>query len=284
MNIIISSESTCDLSPEIIEKYNISIIPLGVTLGEKTYSDGVNIKPDDIYEHHRSTGELPKTTTANIGEYTDYFNGLKDKADAIIHITLSSDFSSAYNNVRIAAAEFDNVYVIDSRNLSTGIGLSVVAAAKMAQNGIAPQEIIEKIEAMVPCVDASFVIDSLDYLHKGGRCSALSVLGANVLKLKPCIEVKKGKMDVGKKYRGKYSAVLKEYVAERLSDLNSIDKTRIFITHAGVDIEIINDLYEQVKALGYFDEILITQAGCTISSHCGQNTLGVLFVRKSPIA
>lgn len=282
-NIIISSDSTCDLSAELRERYNVSIIPLGVTLGDKTYFDGVDIVPDDIYAHHTKTGELPKTTAANVGDCIDYFKPFAEAGKTVIHIALSAEFSSTYNNACLAASEFENIYVVDSRNLSTGNGLLVIAAAEMAQSGMEATEIVEKLNALAPCVDASFVIDKLDYLHKGGRCSALAMLGANVLKLKPCIEVKNGKMGVGKKYRGKYGAVLQEYVAERLADTENIDLDRVFVTHAGVDSEIVNAVVEQVKEIAPFKEVFMTRAGCTISSHCGADTLGVLFVRKSPL-
>jgi DegV family protein with EDD domain len=282
-NIIISSDSTCDLSAELKERYNVSIIPLGVTLGDKTYFDGVDIKPDDIYAHHDKTGELPKTTAANVGDCIDYFKPFVDAGKTVIHISLSAEFSSTYNNACLAASEFENVYIVDSRNLSTGNGLLVIAAAEMAQSGMEATEIVKKLNDLALCVDASFVIDKLDYLHKGGRCSALAMLGANVLKLKPCIEVKNGKMGVGKKYRGKYGAVLKEYVAERLANIDNIDLDRVFVTHAGVDMEIVNAVVEQVKATAPFKEVFMTRAGCTISSHCGADTLGVLFVRKSPL-
>jgi DegV family protein with EDD domain len=282
-NIIISSDSTCDLSAELKERYNVSIIPLGVTLGDKTYFDGVDINPDDIYAHHDKTGELPKTTAANVGDCIDYFKPFVDAGKTVIHISLSAEFSSTYNNACLAASEFENVYIVDSRNLSTGNGLLVIAAAEMAQGGMEATEIVKKLNDLALCVDASFVIDKLDYLHKGGRCSALAMLGANVLKLKPCIEVKNGKMGVGKKYRGKYGAVLKEYVAERLANIEDIDLNRVFVTHAGVDMEIVNAVVEQVKATAPFKEVFMTRAGCTISSHCGADTLGVLFVRKSPL-
>lgn len=281
--ILISADSTCDLNAELIERYNISIIPLGVTLGDKTYFDGVDITPDEIYAHHSKTGELPKTTAANVGDCIDYFKPFSEENRAVIHISLSSDFSSTYNNACLAASEFDNVYVVDSRNLSTGGGLLVIAAAEMADGGMDAPEIVEKLNEMAPCVDASFVIDSLEYLHKGGRCSALVMLGANVLKLKPCIEVKSGKMEVGKKYRGKYDEKLLEYVTERLVNLKDIELDRVFVTHAGVDEAVVNAVAEKVKETAPFKEVFVTRAGCTISSHCGANTLGVLFVRKSPI-
>ena len=180
-NIIISSDSTCDLSAELRERYNVSIIPLGVTLGDKAYFDGVDIVPDDIYAHHDKTGELPKTTAANVGDCIDYFKPFAEAGKTVIHLSLSAEFSSTYNNACLAASEFENIYVVDSRNLSTGNGLLVIAAAEMAQSGMEATEIVEKLNAMALCVDASFVIDKLDYLHKGGRCSALAMLGANVL-------------------------------------------------------------------------------------------------------
>ncbi len=281
--IIISSDSTCDLSAELKERYDIKIIPLGVTLGDKVYRDGIDITPDEIYAHHTKTGELPKTTAANVGECIDFFTDLTKDGDTVIHFTISSSMSSTYSNSCLAAAEFENVYIIDSKNLSTGGGLLVVAAAEMANSGMEAPAIVEKINELKDCVDASFVIDSLEYLHKGGRCSALAMMGANLLKLKPCIEVKDGSMGVGKKYRGVYGRVLSEYVDERLQNADDIDTSRVFVTHAGCDPEIVNAVVEQVKAKGIFKEMFLTRAGCTISSHCGANTLGVLFIRKSPI-
>ncbi len=282
-NILISADSTCDLSQELRERCKVSIIPIGITLGTETLYDGIDITPDEIYAHHDKTGELPKTTAANIGDFLDFFEPLAKANKAVIHISLSSGFSSTYNNACMAAEEFDNVYVVDSLNLSTGIGLLVMAAAEMAESGMEAPAIVEKLNAMAACVDASFVIDDLEYLHKGGRCSALAMMGANLLKLKPCIEVKFGKMGVGKKYRGKYGPVLKEYVAERLADIDNIELDRIFVTHAGVDEEIVNAVAKQVEETASFKEVLVTRAGCTVSSHCGANTLGVLFIRKSPL-
>lgn len=281
--VIISSDSTCDLSAELKERYDIKIIPLGVTLGDKVYRDGIDINPDEIYAHHAKTGELPKTTAANVGECIDYFTELTKDGDAVIHFTISSTMSSTYSNSCLAAEEFENVYIVDSKNLSTGGGLQVIAAAEMAKNGMSAPDIVAELEKITPCVDASFVIDSLEYLHKGGRCSALAMLGANLLKLKPCIEVKNGVMGVGKKYRGVYGRVLTEYVNERLQNPEDIDTSRVFVTHAGCDPEIVETVLNQVKATGLFEEVFLTRAGCTVSSHCGANTLGVLFIRKSPI-
>ena len=282
-NIVITSDSTTDLSLELRERYNIKIIPLGVTLGGKSYRDGIDITPDDIYEHHSKTGELPKTTAANMSDCMDFFKPFVDEGNAVIHFTISSEMSSTFNNSRMAAEEFQNVYVIDSKNLSTGGGLLVVAAAEMAAKGMEAKAIVEEIEKLVPCVDASFVIDNLEYLHKGGRCSALAMLGANLLKLKPCIEVKNGTMGVGKKYRGRFGDVLKTYVSERIGDGADIDTDRVFVTHAGCKPEIVDSVLNQVKETGLFKEVFLTRAGCTVSSHCGADTLGVLFIRKNPI-
>ena len=279
-NIVITSDSTSDLSSELRQRYNINILPLGVTLGGKVYKDGVDITPDDIYAHHDKTGELPKTTAANVDEFYNFFKKFADEGKTVIHFDISSGMSSTFNNARIAAEEFENIYVIDSANLSTGIGLLVVAAAEMVNEGLEAEEIVAKINDMVPKVDASFVIDNLEYLYKGGRCSALAAFGANMLKLKPCIEVKDGAMGVGKKYRGRYADVLKTYVSERLGDGSDIDNSRVFVTHAGCDEEIVKQVVEQVKEAGIFKEVFLTRAGCTVSSHCGANTLGVLFIRK----
>lgn len=282
--IIISSDSTCDLSAELKERYGVKILPLGVTLGTNVYRDGFDITPDDIYAHYDKTGELPKTTAANVGECVDHFAELTKNGDAVIHFTISSKMSSTYNNACIAASEFENVYVVDTLNLSTGGGLLVVAAAEMAKDGMEPAAIVEQLEKLKPCVDASFVIDNLEYLYKGGRCSALAMMGANLLKLKPCIEVKNGVMGVGKKYRGTFSKVVEEYVDERLQNVDDIDSSRVFVTHAGCDPELMEAVVNEVKDKGIFKEVFFTRAGCTVSSHCGANTMGVLFIRKSPIA
>ncbi|MGN0492808.1 MAG: DegV family protein [Acutalibacteraceae bacterium] len=282
-NTVITSDSTTDLSRELRERYNVSVMPLRITLGDKTYTDGVDITPDDIYAHHDRTGELPKTAATNVGDCIDFFKPFTDAGKTVIHFTISSEMSSTYNNACLAAEELGNVYVIDTKNLSTGGGLLVVSAAEMLNAGLSAEETVEKTRALVPCVDASFVIDSLEYLYKGGRCSALAMFGANLLKLQPCIQVKDGKMDVAKKYRGKFSEVLKQYVRDKISDYSDIELDRVFVTHAGCDPELVNEIVEIVRKEVPFKEVFLTRAGCTVSSHCGANTLGVLFIRKSPI-
>ena len=283
LNTVITSDSTTDLSRELRERYNVSVMPLKITLGDKIYTDGVDITPDDIYVHHDKTGELPKTSATNVGDCLEFFKPFTDAGKTVIHFTISSEMSSTYNNACLAAEELGNVYVIDTKNLSTGGGLLVVAAAEMLNSGLSAKETVEKTRALVPCVDASFVIDSLEYLYKGGRCSALAMFGANLLKLKPCIQVKDGKMDVAQKYRGKFSEVLKQYVKDKISDYSDIELDRVFITHAGCDPELVNEIVELVRKEVPFKEVFMTRAGCTVSSHCGANTLGVLFIRKSPI-
>ena len=276
---VIASDSTCDLSPELIQSYGIHIIPLGVTLGEKQYTDGVDIDPDFIYAHYEKTGELPKTSAVNLVDFEDYFARETAAGNGVVLFTISSDMSSTYNNARLAAEGFENVYVVDTRNLSTGGGLLVVTAAEMAAEGKSAAEIAEVCTALAPCVDASFIIDSLEFLHKGGRCSALAAFGANMLSLKPCILVQNGKMGVGKKYRGKFGMVLPKYVADRLGDGSDVKGGHIFVTHAGCEPAIIEACVDAVKAIIPEANVHITRAGCTISSHCGRNTLGVLFIR-----
>lgn len=282
MKIKIISDSTGDLSNELCEKYDIAIAPLSVTLGDNTYKDGVEMEVDDIYDYVDKTGQIPTTNAVNLADYIDLFREWLDKGyDGIVHFNISSDFSSSYQNACLAAEEFENVYVVDSRNLSTGQGLVVLKGAELAAEGKTAKEIQEACTALTPYVEASFVIDRLDYLHKGGRCSAVAALGANLLKLKPCIEVVGGKMDTGKKYRGKFDKVILEYVKDRLAGRDDIDKKRIFITHTRCSEDCVKNVEAEVRSIiPDFEEILITTAGATITTHCGPNTLGILFVRS----
>ena len=281
--ITISSDSTCDLSQGLVDRYNIHILPMGVTLGDKMYRDGIDITPDQIYAHHEKTGQLPKTSAINMAESADFFAELTKDGSAVIHFTISSSMSATYNNARIAAEDFEDVYVVDAKNLSTGSGLLVLAAAEMAQEGMEAKEIAKKVSELADCVDASFVVDNLEYLAKGGRCSAVAAFGANLLQLKPCISVKNGAMGVGKKYRGKFEKTLLSYVADRLADAEDICLDRVFVTHAGCDADIVESVVNAVKGTLPFKEVLVTRAGCTVSSHCGANALGVLFIRKTPL-
>ncbi len=277
----ITSDSTCDLSEEIINKYEIGIIPLTVTLGEASFKDGIEMNVGDIYEYVDRTGSLPKTSAVNISEYMDAFQKYVDEGYEIVHINLSAEFSSTYQNACLAAEETGHVHVLDSRNLSTGQGLIVMKAAEMSAAGKSAEEIYQVCREMTDRVEASFVIDSLEYLYKGGRCSALSAFGANLLKLKPCIVVDDGKMSPEKKYRGAFEKVILQYVRDRLKDREDIDYSRIFITHTRCSEKCVQDVREAIeKYAPEFNEIIETTAGSTITTHCGPNTLGILFVRS----
>lgn len=280
--IIITADSTADLSSELIEKYNIVIIPLHIVFGDKSYDDLVNITPDEIYANFDKNGTLPTTSAINCQEYIDKFKPYVDDGYEIVHISIGSALSTSHNQCCMAAQELGNVYPVDSCSLSTGSGLLAIEAAKRVDKGMSAKDIAKEIQALASKVHADFVVDKLTYLRAGGRCSALAALGANLLGIRPRIDVNNadGSMSVGKKYRGKLDKVIDTYTQERLSDLNSIEKDRIFITHSGIDKEIVDSVYEAIKSKNYFDEILITRAGCTVSSHCGPGTLGVLYINK----
>lgn len=280
MKIIISSDSTCDLSPELIEAYDVNIIPLSVSMDGKFYKDGLEITPLDIFRHVSSGGGMCSTAAVNVEEYIDIFTALRQKADAVIHFTISSEMSSCFQNASLAASELDQVYVIDAENLSTGIGQLVLEAAIMARQGVAAEDIADHLNQLKKKLDVSFVLDTLEYLYKGGRCSGVAALGANLLSLKPCIEVADGKMRVGKKYRGNLEKCIEKYIRDRLADVDSLDLRRIFITHSNMDQAIVDRMQKVVEDCAPFQEILQTKAGCTISCHCGPNCIGILFFRK----
>ena len=280
MRVKIIADSTCDLSPELLERCDIDITPLCVIKDGREFHDGVDITPADIFAHVDGGGELCSTAAVSQFEYTEIFTRYAREYDAVVQITIGSGFSCCYQNACLAAQDFDNVYVVDSENLSSGQGLLVVAAAKLAQQGLSGSEIAERVRALAPKVEASFLIDRLDYMRKGGRCSAVAALGANLLHLKPCIEVREGKMGVCKKYRGSFEKCIRQYVKERLDGRTDIDEGLAFITHPACQENVVNAAMEEARAFGSFDEIVETHAGCTVSCHCGPNTLGILFVRK----
>ena len=279
--IKITADSTVDLSKELLERYNVTTIPLYVTMGEESYQDGITVTPEDIYAYYARTKTTPKTAAASMQDYIDFFSEQLKDCDTLIHFNISSEFSSTHQNARLAAEEVEGtVYVIDSRNLSTGTALLVLDACDMIAAGKSAEEVVEAITAETERVEASFIINNLTFLHKGGRCSGVAALGANLLKLRPCILVEEGKMNVGKKYRGVYNKCMAEYIKDRIADRDDIDTKRIFITHTKCDKDCIDAAYAAVKEYGKFEEILETTAGCTITTHCGEGTLGVLFVRK----
>ena len=280
--VLITSDSTTDLSPDLLERYHIPVLPLIVNLNDVDHKDGIDITPEDIYRNYEQNRALPKTAAPNLADCTEFFRRYAEQGYQIVHFTISSDMSSSYQNSVIAAQEFDNVYVVDTRNLSTGGGLLAIRAAELAAQGMAAAVIAEECRRLTSCVDTSFVIDSLEFLHKGGRCSTLAMLGANVMKFKPCIVVRDGKMSVAKKYRGKFDAVLLQYLAERIGDGSDIDGSHVFITHGGCEAELVRACEKKLRSLGSF-HIHVTHTNCTVSSHCGPNTLGVLFLRKHPV-
>lgn len=280
MSVRISADSTCDLSRDLIDQFDIGIAPLYVVLNGEARRDGIDITPKDVFSNVAGGGKPASTSAVNVEDYRRFFASRLEKGEGVVHFTISSDMSSCYQNACIAAKEFQNVFVVDSRNLSTGIGHLTLDAAHMAQQGCSAFEIAQTMENRKEKLDVSFVIDTLEYLRLGGRCSSLAAMGANLLSLKPCIEVRDGQMRVGKKYRGHLDRCLVKYVTERLSDPSTIDCSRIFITDSGVSNEIFEQVRTAVLRCAPFQEVLHTRAGCTISNHCGPNCLGILFYRK----
>lgn len=278
MSIKITATSTCDLPPELLERYQITMVPLYVSFGGNTYRDGLETGPEDIFRHVEGGGQLPSTAAVNIADYQELFDELSPKYDAVLHITIGSEFSSCYQNALVAAEDYSNVYVVDSRNLTTGQGLLAVEAAIAAERGDSIQDILKLLDGLIDKVDTTFVVDKLDYLAKGGRCSSVVALGANLLKLKPCIVLADGKMSVGKKYRGAFDKVLPDYVRDQL-DGKDVRTDRMVIVHTRCDPAIPAAVEQVVREYG-FQEIIHTVAGSTISCHCGPNTLGILFLRK----
>ncbi|MGM9590908.1 MAG: DegV family protein [Faecousia sp.] len=280
MNIKVLSDSTCDLSPELLAQYNITLVPLSVIKDGADFKDGITITPADIFAHVAAGGDLCSTSAVSIGEYTEIFAKYTQDYDGIIQICIGSGFSTCYQSACLAAEEFDNVRVIDSQNLSSGQGLLVLKACELAKEAEDLDTLADAIRSFVPKVESSFLVDRLEYLVKGGRCSSAAALGANLLNLKPCIDVRDSKMTVTKKYRGHYAKSLATYVKERLADRDDIDRSTLFITKTVVSEECYTAVLDAVCTYGGFEHVYETNAGCTISCHCGPGTLGILFMRK----
>lgn len=280
MNIKILSDSTCDLSQELLEKFNITLVPLTVIKNGEAFSDGITITPAEIFAHVAAGGDLCSTTAMNVGEYEQWFAKFASDYDAVVHINIGSGFSSSYQNACLAAEEFENVRVIDSKNLSTGQGLVVLKACELAKDSSDLDALQAELEAFTGRVEASFLLDQLAYMVKGGRCSSAAALGANLLNLKPCIEVKDGKMSVVKKYRGNFPKCLSNYIKDRLDNRDDLDRTNLFVTRTPVSEDCLSAVTDAVNTYADFENIYWTEAGCTVSCHCGPGTLGVLFVRK----
>ncbi|MBP3299964.1 MAG: DegV family protein [Clostridia bacterium] len=277
MKIRITAESSCDLSPELVAKYGIKVLPMPVTLGEDVFLDGVDLNPEGIYDYVSRTKVLPKTNAIAPLQYEEIFTEELKDADAVIHFSISSGISSCYQNAGIAAEELENVYVVDTKSLSTGMGLLVLEAATMAaEENADAAAIAETCRALAEKLNVSFVLGDLEYMRKGGRCSAVEMFGANLLKLRPILQMTDGKLGVNNKLRGPLTKVLETYIDERLS--NATPRTqRVFFTHTCVDDTIPNLAKKYLEEKGIFDEILVTRAGATVTSHCGKDTFGILF-------
>lgn len=279
MKIRISADSTCDLSPELIRKYNIGITPLSVIIDGQVFHDGVDVTPRDIFRAS-DAGKSIRTAAVNTFEYREFFEEQLKTYDQVVHICISSEFSTCYSDACEASAKMDNVFIVDSRNLSTGSGLLVLEGAEMAAKGMDGKEIAETLKARTGLVDASFVVRTVEYLRRGGRCSGMEALGAKMLHIRPSIIVADGKMHPGKKYRGRYEHYLKHYIEDTLANDSTIDFNRVFITHSPSEEGLVSFAIDKVKSYGLFREVLETMAGCTVCCHCGPDTLGILFMRK----
>ena len=277
--IAISLDSACDLSKVLIEKFDFKIIPFGVNLGDKFFYDG-EISPEEIFEYADNNKTLPKTNAVNEEAFKEHFAKILNDYDAIIHFDISSEMSSAYQNAVNASKNFKNVYVVDSRTLSTAISLEAIYAKKLTETMDDPAKIVELVKKRIPAVQASFVIERLDYLYKGGRCSGLALLGANLLKIRPEIEVLNGNMKNTEKFRGKMADCVTKSCRATLEKYNHPDKSVIFITHSVADKELVDAAKAVVSEYG-FENVYETTAGCTVSSHCGKNTLGILYINDA---
>ena len=280
MKIKILSDSTCDLSADLLAQYDITLAPLTVVRGGEQYKDGVTITSQDIFAHVAAGGDLCSTAAVSIGEYADLFERYSSEYDGIIHINIGAGFSACHQNARLAAEDFPNVRCIDSGTLSTGQGLIVLQACRLAASAESLDQLVSQIESYTSKVEASFIVERLDYLVKGGRCSSAAALGANLLNLKPCIEVKDSKMFVTKKYRGNFTKCLTTYVRERLTDREDLDPDTIFITGTVKDEQILQPVRDEIAGCFSFRNVFETNVGCTVACHCGPGTLGIFFLRK----
>mgnify|MGYP000460072151 CR=1 FL=1 len=280
-DIIISSDSTCDLSKDLLDKYQIAIMPLSVMLGTESFKDGVDIVPQNIFDYFDKTGNLPKTAAPSVSEYQEFFKQFVEQGKTVVHINISSKASGSYGFAAAAAKEFEGkVYVVDSHALSTGQGLLVMKACDLREQGKNGEEICNTLLSLRGKVNTSFIPDTLLYLYKGGRCSTLSYYGSKVLSIHPMIDMKDGQLYPKKKYIGKMSRCLKNYINDLVEEYPLYDKTRCFITHSSADQELVDQAKSAVKELFHFDEIIETVAGSIITSHCGKNTIGVLFISE----
>lgn len=281
--VCITYDSTCDLTPALLERFQIRTVPLTIQTGERIFPDDDHYTSEDLYADFHRDGTLPKTAAVSPEQFKEFFGAILAEGFDIVHIDISSDLSCTCQNAVMAAQELSDkgaIHVVDSRQLSTGGGLLALQGAKLRDDGMAASDIAAELRRLAPLSDTSFVLDTLEYMWKGGRCSGVTALGANMLKLKPSLEIRDGKLVVCKKYRGAMEKVYRQYVTERLADKAVVDDWA-FITHSGeVSEKTLQELTALVRELAPFKEVFVTQAGCTVSSHCGPGTLGVLFLRR----
>ena len=275
MKIAISVESTSDLTKELLQKYDIRVIPYHIILKDKTFRDG-ELTTQELFDYVNANGVLPKTNALNEYEYTEFFEELKKEYDAVVHVSLSSGLTSSTSNAIRASKNLENVYVVDSLSLSTGIGLLAIYARELADAGVSPEEIHKKVQDRTAKLQVSFVVERLDYLYKGGRCNALALFGANIFKIRPRIVVKNGKMGSDKKYRGHMGKVVAKYCADTLYEYHTPDLDKVFITYTTATEQMVEAARSALVEAG-FKNIYETHAGCTIASHCGANTIGILY-------
>jgi len=276
--VVITADSTVDLSPELLERFQIHTIPLTIVLGEESFLDGVHFTPADMYRRYHEDGSLPKTAAPSVQAFLDFFTDFAAQGFEVVHLDISAELSNTFNAARLAASELDGVYTVDSRMLSTGVGLLAIEAAECRDRGMSAGEIAAHVESLTGKVETSFVLDTLEFMWKGGRCSGITALGANLLKLKPALEMKDGKLGVYKKYRGSIEHVYRQYITERLSG-KKVRPGHVFLTESGeIDPEVVAQLEQLVYEVSGCKEVHHTVAGCTISSHCGPKCLGVLFI------
>ena len=279
----IIADSTCDLPDTLLAQYNITLLPLHIVLGAASYKDRLEITPVEIYAWSNRTKASPKTSAPNVAQITDLIRPYYDQGDEILLMSISENMSSAASNMHLAAQSFDmpeRIRIIESSNLSTGFGLLAIEAAYLAKAGKSADEIAAHIETLKPLIRASFVVDTLTFLERGGRCSGAAALAGSILKLHPKIVVQDGKMHVSHKYRGSIQKAIFAYVDDLIPSLMNAQPRRVFITHSGCDAATVDTVFKRLSALNHFDEILVTQAGGVISSHCGPGTLGVLFIAQ----
>lgn len=282
-NIAITADSTCDLPNAYITENEITIIPLSILLGDKVYRDGIDIKPADIYKYVDEHGVLPRTAAVTPAEYHEVFKRLTDEGKKVVHIGFSSGLSSSFQNACVASEEFDDVYCVDSKSLCTAMGLLVLKACDYRDKGMEARRIADKVNKLVPKVSATFVLENLEYLHKGGRCSGVAKFGANVLGIKPSIavETQNGRLEVAKKYRGRMDVVYKQYVTDRLNEIKKVQPDRVVIAESGgISPDTLAFVKGMIEGKDKFENVILADAGCTISSHCGPKTLAVFYIKR----